>query len=46
MQWRGRIYMEHEWDDFAEDNVIAEGDTMFFTYIVESSMKVVIFRNQ
>jgi hypothetical protein len=29
-------------DYFAEDN-IAEGDTLFFNYTVESSMQVVIF---
>jgi hypothetical protein len=36
------IYMEHGWDDFAEDINIEEADTLFFTYTVESSMKVAI----
>jgi hypothetical protein len=35
--------MEHKWDDFVEDNVIAEGETMLITYIVECLMKVVVF---
>jgi hypothetical protein len=26
------IYMEHGWDDFAEDINIEEGDTLFFSY--------------
>jgi hypothetical protein len=39
VKWKGRIFVEHGWDNFAEENGIADGDTMFFTYTVDSSMK-------
>jgi hypothetical protein len=42
VEWRGCILVEHGWDDFAEHNSIAQGDTLYFTYIVESSMDVAI----
>jgi hypothetical protein len=39
VKWNGRIFIEHGWDNFAKENGIAEGDTLFFIYIVDSSMK-------
>jgi hypothetical protein len=33
----------HGWDDSTDDNNIAEGDTLFLTCTVESSMEVAIF---
>jgi hypothetical protein len=38
-----RIFIEHGWDDFAENNMIEQDDTLFFTYIIASSLEVVIF---
>jgi hypothetical protein len=42
VEWKDRIYIEHGWDDFAEDNGIEEGDTLFISYTVHSSMNVII----
>ncbi|KAM0901482.1 hypothetical protein ACQ4PT_019958 [Festuca glaucescens] len=41
--WRKGIFIDHGWDELGEDNDIAEGDTLFFTYTVDSSMEVAIF---
>jgi hypothetical protein len=42
----GRVIVEgpmYGWDDSTEDNNIAEGDTLFFTYTVDSLTDVAIF---
>jgi hypothetical protein len=42
-EMEGHIFIKHGWGDFGENNMIERGDTLFFTYIIASSLEVVIF---
>jgi hypothetical protein len=42
-KWQERIFIDHGWDEFAEANMIEQGDTLIFTYTIGSSLKVDIF---
>jgi hypothetical protein len=45
VEWKGRVFIDHVWDDFVYTNGIAEGNTLIFAQYAGSPMKVTTFDN-
>jgi hypothetical protein len=43
VKWKSCIFIEQGWNEFAQVSGVAKRDTLFFTYTVGCSMKIVIF---